>query len=177
MRPRRSTSRPTAPTARSKSCWIRRHERAGAVSIDLGLTGKRALVTGAGIGIGCATAAWLARAGCDVTLVDIDETVLTDAAAEAAAAGTRVHTVTADLRDPDGVRAMVADAEAALGPIAVAVNNVGSLGGRVPTAFLDADDEWLRGIVELNLLVTMYCCQAEARAMVASGTHGVIVNV
>jgi NAD(P)-dependent dehydrogenase (short-subunit alcohol dehydrogenase family) len=44
-------------------------------------------------------------------------------------------------------------------------------------AFLDADDEWLRGIVELNLLVTMYCCQAEARAMVAAGTPGVIVNV
>src|SRR5690606_240027 len=39
------------------------------------------------------------------------------------------------------------------------------------------DDDWMRGIVERNLLVTMYCCQAEARAMVASATPGVIVNV
>jgi len=147
------------------------------VTIDLGLTGKRALVTGSGIGIGRATAVWLARAGCDVTLVDVDAAVLAEAAAEVAGEGTRVHTVTADLRDPDQARAMVADAEAAHGPIDVAVNNVGSLGGRVPTAFLDADDEWLRGIVELNLLVTLYCCQAEARAMVAAGTAGVIVNV
>ncbi len=71
------------------------------MTIDLGLTGKRALVTGSGIGIGRATAVWLARAGCDVTLVDLDAAVLADAAAEVAAEGTRVHTVTADLRDPD----------------------------------------------------------------------------
>jgi len=145
--------------------------------IDLGLTGRHALVTGAGIGIGRATAVWLARAGCDVALVDIDGAALTDAAAAVRAEGTRVHTITADLRDPDAVRAMVADVEATLGPLDVAVNNVGSLGGRATMPFLDADDDWLRGIVELNLLVTMYCCQAEARAMVGAGTRGVIVNV
>lgn len=147
------------------------------MSIDLGLGGKHALVTGAGIGIGRATAVWLARAGCAVTVVDVDPTPLAEAAAATAAEGVEVHSVVADLRDPDRARGMVADAEAALGPLAVAVNNVGSMGGRAPTAFLDADDEWLRGIVELNLMVTMYCCQAEARAMVASGTAGVIVNV
>jgi NAD(P)-dependent dehydrogenase (short-subunit alcohol dehydrogenase family) len=147
------------------------------VAIDLGLDGKHALVTGAAIGIGRATAVWLARAGCDVTLVDVDGDTLTDAARDAAAEGRRVQALTADLRDPDRVRAMVVDAETRLGPLAVAVNNVGSLGGRAPTAFLDADDDWLRGIVELNLLVTTWCCQAEARAMVASGTRGVIVNV
>ena len=145
--------------------------------IDLGLHGKHALVTGAAIGIGRATAVWLARAGCDVALVDVDGTALADAAAEVAAEGTRVHTVTADLRDPDRVRATVAEVESTLGPLDVAVNNVGSLGGRLPTPFLETGDEDLRGIVELNLFVTMYCCQAEARAMVAAGTRGVIVNV
>ena len=145
--------------------------------IELGLDGKHALVTGAGIGIGRATAIWLARAGCAVTVVDVDAATLAEAAAATAAEGAAVHTVVADLTDPDAVRAMVADAEAALGPLAVAVNNVGSMGGRTPTPFLDADDDWMRGIVERNLLVTMYCCQAEARAMVASATPGVIVNV
>jgi 3-oxoacyl-[acyl-carrier protein] reductase len=147
------------------------------MSIELGLLGKRALVTGAGIGIGRATAVWLARAGCDVALADVDAVALADAAAEVAREGTRVHTIAADLLDPDRVRATVTEVEAVLGPLDVAVNNVGSLGGRTPTAFLDAHDEWLRGIVELNLFVTMYCCQAEARAMVAAGTRGVIVNV
>lgn len=147
------------------------------MSIGLGLEGRHALVTGAGIGIGRATAVWLARAGCVVTVVDIDAATLAEAAAVTAAEGVEVHTIVADLRDPDAVRATVAEAETVLGPLAVAVNNVGSMGGRVPTPFLDADDEWLRGIVELNLLVTVFCCQAEARAMVASGTPGVIVNV
>jgi len=147
------------------------------VSIDLGLAGTHALVTGAGVGIGRATARWLARAGCSMTVVDVDADALEDAAAEIAQEGPPVHSVVADLRDPEQVRATIADAEAANGPLGVAVNNVGSLGGRSPGAFVDADDEWLRDIVELNLLVTMYCCQAEARAMIASATPGVIVNV
>ena len=145
--------------------------------IDLGLKGKHALVTGAGIGIGRATAVWLARAGCDVALVDVDAAALSEASAAVRAEGSRVHTIVADLRDPALVRATVAEVEATLGPLDVAVNNVGSLGGRATMPFLDADDDWLRGIVELNLFVTMYCCQAEARAMVAAGTRGVIVNV
>ena len=64
-----------------------------------------------------------------------------------------------------------------LGGLDVAVNNVGSLAGRPTTPFLDADDDYLRDIVEQNLFVTTWCCQAEAAAMVAAGTEGVIVNV
>ncbi|GMU79951.1 MAG: short-chain alcohol dehydrogenase-like protein [Acidimicrobiia bacterium] len=147
------------------------------MTIELGLTGKRALVTGAGVGIGRGIAVWLARAGCDVALVDIDAVTLEAAAAEVAAEGTRVHRFRADLRDPDQVHAMVDDVVAGLGGLDVAVNNVGSLGGRETRAFLDADDEYLRGVVEQNLFVTMACARAEARHMVSTGTTGVIVNV
>jgi len=145
--------------------------------IDLGLAGKRALVTGAGIGIGRGIAVWLARAGCDVALGDVDAAALDDAAAEVAREGTRVHTIVADLRDGDATRTMIDVVMEALGGLDVAVNNVGSLGGRATSTFLDADDDYLRGVVEQNLFVTMSCCQAEARAMVATGTAGVIVNV
>jgi NAD(P)-dependent dehydrogenase (short-subunit alcohol dehydrogenase family) len=145
--------------------------------IDLGLQGKRALVTGSGIGIGRGIACWLARAGCDVVLADKDADAIGEAAEEIAREGTRVFPGTVDLRDPDNVRTLVAVAVEQLGGLDVAVNNVGSLAGRPTTPFLDADDDYLRDIIEQNLFVTTWCCQAEAAAMVAAGTEGVIVNV
>ena len=77
------------------------------MAIDLGLEGKRALVTGAGIGIGRGIATWLARAGCDVVLADKDAASLDEAVAEVAGAGTRVIGLEADLRRPDAVRGLV----------------------------------------------------------------------
>ena len=145
--------------------------------IDLGLAGKRALVTGSGIGIGRGIAQWLARAGCDVMLADKDSTALEAAAAEIGREGTRALPVTCDLRDPGEVRTLVATAVDQLGALEVAVNNVGSLAGRPTSAFVDADDDYLRDVVEQNLFVTMWCCHAEARAMVDAATPGVIVNV
>jgi 2-deoxy-D-gluconate 3-dehydrogenase len=47
----------------------------------------------------------------------------------------------------------------------------------MPAAFVDLDDDALRDVVEQNLFVTMWSCHAEARAMLAAGTPGVIVNV
>ena len=67
---------------------------------------------------------------------------------------------------------MVDRTVAELGGLDVAVNNVGSLAGRSPGLFLDLDDDALRDIVEQNLFVTMWSCQAEARVMVAAATAG-----
>jgi NAD(P)-dependent dehydrogenase (short-subunit alcohol dehydrogenase family) len=145
--------------------------------IELGLTGKRALVTGAGIGIGRGIARWLAAAGCDVMIADRDHAALEEATADVGQEGTRVLPVVVDLRDPEKVRAMVARAVEDLGGLDVAVNNVGSLAGRPTTPFLDAADDYLRDVIEQNLFVTTWCCQAEAAAMAAAGTQGVIVNV
>jgi NAD(P)-dependent dehydrogenase (short-subunit alcohol dehydrogenase family) len=147
------------------------------MAVDLGLQGKRALVTGAAVGIGRGIARWVAAAGCDVLSADRDGAMLEDAAAEVAGAGTRVLAATTDLRDPDAVRALVARVVADLGGLDVAVNNVGSLAGRMPAAFVDLDDDALRDVVEQNLFVTMWSCHAEAKAMLAAETKGVIVNV
>jgi NAD(P)-dependent dehydrogenase (short-subunit alcohol dehydrogenase family) len=147
------------------------------VSIDLGLTGRRALVTGAGVGIGRGIARWLAMAGCDVAIADRDAASLADAADEIACEGTKVVPLEADVRDPERVRALVDQVTEVLGGLDVAVNNVGSLAGRPTTPFLEADDDYLRDVVEQNLFVTMWCCHAEAAAMVAASTAGVIVNV
>src|SRR3954465_14494376 len=147
------------------------------MAVELGLEGKRALVTGAAVGIGRGIARWLASAGCDVVLADKDAATLTEAAAEVAGAGTRVVAAPADLRDPDAVRALVARVVDELGGIDVALNNVGSLAGRMPAAFVDLDADALRCVGGQNLFVTMWSCQAEAKAMLAAGTAGVIINV
>jgi 3-oxoacyl-[acyl-carrier protein] reductase len=145
--------------------------------IELGLDGRRALVTGAGAGIGRAIAVWLAHAGCDVALADKDAGALQEAVDVVEATGRRGTALTVDLREETDARQLIDDATAALGGLDIAVNNVGSLGGRSPAAFVDQDADYLHDVVTQNLFVTFWCCRAEARTMVAAETGGVIVNV
>jgi len=147
------------------------------MSIALGLDDKRALVTGAGAGMGRATAVWLARGGCDVLLADKDVQALDAAIAEVRTTGRRGEPIVVDLRDDGAADALVAAALDTLGGLDVAVNNVGMLAGRAPSSFVDGDDESFRDIVEQNLLLTAACCRAEARCMIEQGRGGVIVNV
>jgi NAD(P)-dependent dehydrogenase (short-subunit alcohol dehydrogenase family) len=145
--------------------------------IDLGLTGRSALVTGAASGIGLAVARWLARAGCDVAVADRDGEALTRAAALIESEGSRVVPITTDVRDEGLVAAMVRQSVAELGGLDVAVNNVGSLAGLAPGAFLGQDRAYVVEVVSQNLFVTAACCRAEGQAMVDAGRGGVILNV
>lgn len=145
--------------------------------IDLGLLGKRALVTGAGAGAGRAIALWLARAGCDVAVVDIAAAAAEQTSALVRDTGRAAIAVVADVRLEDAVAEMAEKTRVALGGLDVAVNNVGMLGGRHAQPFLDADAAYFRGIVEQNLISTALCCRAEARLMIAQGRGGAIINV
>ena len=137
--------------------------------------GKIVLVTGAQRGIGRAIAVRFAAAGADVALNFLDDKAATEsAAAEITALGRRATTIAADISKPEEARRLVADAERALGPIDVLVNNAGIF-PRAP--FLDLTEDTWDAVLDTNLKATFVCAQEAARRMVAAGRPGVIINL
>ncbi len=141
------------------------------------LRGKVALVTGAGAGIGREIARWLARAGCDVAVNDLDQTRAAPGVAAVEAEGRRALAVPADVRDAAAVDAMVARTVEGLGRLDVAVNNVGLMGDAPQAAFGDLEPEDVRSVIDRNLVATVLCCVAETKVLQAQGEGGVILNV
>ena len=140
------------------------------------LTGKVALVTGAGQSIGVGIATTLAEAGAAVAVND-----LVAERAEATAALIRQQGGTAfvapfDVTDYDAVFAAVATIEAELGPVDVLVNNAGIAEGAGAKFFLDdeATPEYWEKWVDLNLYGVMYTCKAIVPGMVERGFGRVV---
>jgi NAD(P)-dependent dehydrogenase (short-subunit alcohol dehydrogenase family) len=148
-----------------------------APGVAIALDGRVALVTGAGAGIGRATALLLARAGAQVAVNDIDAARARATVDEIGGSGGRAAAFPADVTDEAQVHALVAGCTDTLGSLDIAVNNVGMLRGLAPRAVVDLDLEYVRTIVDQNLGATLLCSAAEARAMVAGGRGGVIVHV
>jgi NAD(P)-dependent dehydrogenase (short-subunit alcohol dehydrogenase family) len=141
------------------------------------LSGKVALVTGAGAGIGREIARWLARAGCDVAVNDLTSERAQRGVAAVEAEGRRGHAVAADVRDATAIESMIASTREALGRLDVAVNNVGLMGDAPQAAFAELEAADVRSVIDRNLVATILCCVAEARAMKDQGEGGVILNV
>lgn len=93
--------------------------------MEISLSGKAAVVTGAARGIGRAIAAKLASAGASVLLTDIDESALQEAKAALDGHGSRIATIAGDLTDPDFPDAIVATLVSQLGSMDIIVNNAG----------------------------------------------------
>ena len=144
------------------------------MSIALDHTGKGALVTGSGAGIGREIARWLARAGAEVVVHDIRADKADAVVDEIVAEGGTAHAVLADARDDDALEGLVEESVRLLGHLDIAVNNVGMLNGRGVGAFTSLDGAYWRDVVEQNLVVTALAGAAQARAMV---NGGVIINV
>ena len=137
--------------------------------------GKHVLVTGAQRGIGRAIALRFAEAGADVALNFLDDKEAAEsAAAQIAALGRRATTIGADISRPEEARRLVADAERALGPIDVLVNNAGIF-PRAP--FLELTEDTWDAVLDTTLKATFVCAQEAARRMVAMGRPGTIINL
>ncbi len=137
------------------------------------VAGKVALVTGAGSGIGRATALAFAREGARVVVSDLDETAGKTVADEIARAGGDARAVACDVTDEAQVEALVRAALDAFGRLDCAHNNAGGpgQGGRmheIPT------QEW-NAILALNLTSVFLCMKHEIPVMARQG-GGAIVN-
>ena len=134
------------------------------------LDGRRALVTGAGRGIGMAAAVALAEAGADVTLVarSIHET---ESVAQALrAAGLLACTASLDVTDSRRVAQFVGDT----GPYPVLVNNAGT---NRPALLTDTPDEDIDLLMELNVKSALRVAREVVRGLIERGSPGSIVQV
>jgi NAD(P)-dependent dehydrogenase (short-subunit alcohol dehydrogenase family) len=136
--------------------------------------GKVALVTGAGSGLGRATAIAFAEGGARVLVADVDDRAGRETIDLVSEAGSEALFVETDVTNPEAVVAMVAAAVAAFGSLDFAVNNAGTTGKGGLTADYDIDD-WHRTIT-LNLDSVFYCLRSEIPVMLSQG-GGAIVNV
>ena len=127
------------------------------------MTAKVALVTGAGSGVGKATALALAKAGFAVVLAGRRKEALDAVAAEIEAAGAKALAVACDITDPASVAALFAAAKERFGRLDVLFNNAGTGAPAVPMEDLTFA-QW-RAVVDTNLTGPFLCTQAAIRIM------------
>jgi NAD(P)-dependent dehydrogenase (short-subunit alcohol dehydrogenase family)/pimeloyl-ACP methyl ester carboxylesterase len=131
-------------------------------------------VTGAGSGIGRATALAFARDGAELVVSDIDDAAVKDTAAEIAARGGVAHPYVLDVADAEAVEAFAEQVCAEHGVPDIVVNNAGI--GQAGL-FLDTPPEQFDRVLDVNFGGVVNGCRAFARRLVERGTGGHIVNV
>ncbi|MFJ6568009.1 SDR family NAD(P)-dependent oxidoreductase [Streptomyces sp. NPDC091292] len=138
------------------------------------LADRVALVTGAGSGMGAATARLLAERGAAVTLVGRRADKLDEVVAQIKEAGGEALAVPGDVSAPEDVERAVARTVETFGSLHYAVNNAGVTGNFIPTADMPLD-AW-RKVIGINLDGLFYGLKYEIPAILGSG-GGAIVNV
>jgi 7-alpha-hydroxysteroid dehydrogenase len=137
------------------------------------LTDRAAIVTGAGRGIGAATALALAEAGADVVIAARTKEQLEEVAAGIAERGRRAAVVPCDLSDTDNLNGLVDTAMSEFGRVDVVVNNVG---GTEPRPFLDTSEGFFERAFHFNVTTAFSLSKAAVPRML-EGDGGAIVNI
>ena len=146
------------------------------MTFEIDLSGKRALVTGGGQGVGLAIGHALAQAGASVIVNDIRPEQADAAVAELRAAGGKAEALPFDVTDWDAVSSAVSGA----GTVDILVNNAGNAGAQGfsgLTNFVDSDPaDWER-FFAVNLFGVMHCTKATLPSMIAAGSGRVITII
>jgi NAD(P)-dependent dehydrogenase (short-subunit alcohol dehydrogenase family) len=141
---------------------------------DIMLTGRVAIVTGGGGGIGQGIALGLAKFGCDVAVLDIapERCTATEAAIERL--GRRSVGIPCDVMDTAALTAAIDSVAERFGRVDILVNNAGGVRGG---PFMSQPESSIRRHAEINLFSMIFATQAAGRHMIAGGRGGSIVNV
>jgi NAD(P)-dependent dehydrogenase (short-subunit alcohol dehydrogenase family) len=138
------------------------------------LTGRIGVVTGAGSGIGRATALALAERGADLGICDLDETSLADTAKQIEERGRRVVSGGVNVASAEQVSQFAERVYRELGRVDVLVNNAGiGVGGN----FVDVPLEEWNAIVDINLKGVVHGCYFFVPRMIAAGHPAHVVNI
>lgn len=138
------------------------------------LTGKVAIVTGGGRGIGRSIALALAAEGADVCVTARSTEEIEAVAAEIAGLGPRGRALACDVGDPAAVQSMIDQTFAELGHIDILVNNAGGAFVRNPVA--DSDPSEWKQTLDVNLLGAYYCIRAALPHLIAAD-DGKVINI
>ena len=146
------------------------------MSFEIDLTGQRALITGAGQGVGLAIAHALVQAGAEILVNDIRPEQADAAVAELVAAGGQARAVPFDVTRWEDVAAAVG----ACGRVDILVNNAGNAGAQGFTGlvdFVDSDPaDWQR-FFAVNLFGVMHCTKAALPSMIEAGGGRVVTII
>lgn len=134
------------------------------------LSGRRALVTGAGRGIGLAAAAALANAGAHVTLVARSLAEIEAGAEAVIAAGGLAQAVTLDVLDLGAVSAFFEGQPA----FNILINNAGT---NRPKPFTQTTPDDFDAVLDLNLRSAYFVAQQSVKAMIRDGVHGSLIHM
>jgi 2-hydroxycyclohexanecarboxyl-CoA dehydrogenase len=137
------------------------------------LSGRTAVVTGAGGGIGSAIAHALASAGASVACADIDERAAQDTAASIARAGGDATGFSVDVTNAASARTLQRSVDDAMGTVSVLVNNAG---WGQPGPFLENTEPFWEQVISVNLMGVLLVTRAFLDPMVEQG-RGKIVNI
>ena len=140
------------------------------------VAGKRAIVTGAAMGLGQASAIELAAEGADLILFDRDAAGLAETEAAVRARGRDVHAQLLDLTSEAEVVASFAEARRRCGPADILLNNVGGSARERAREFWESNPEVWRDVIGLSLMPTLTCTR-QVVAEMRERRHGKIINV
>jgi dehydrogenase/reductase SDR family protein 4 len=139
------------------------------------LTGKVALVTGGGRGIGKAIAGRLALAGASVVIASRKRENLESAAAELLGLSGKIVPIVCHLGKLDQIEALVNQTESQLGPVDILVNNSATNVGQGPA--LEVTDLMLDKMIEINIKAALRLIRLTVPKMIERGKGGSIINV